>query len=99
MGQVSVLCAQSVDSAVDNAYRGAGIFKKLAVKAVAQASKEGVAIISAFANEIAYKGRVRMGYRPMFMIPKMFRVFRTGSRARKVSFLLGARLTFESSGN
>jgi predicted N-acetyltransferase YhbS len=86
--QVSVLGAQSVDAAVDNAYRGVGIFKKLAVKAIAQASKEGVAIFFAFPSEITYKGQVRIGYRPMFILPKMFKIFRprslleeTGSRS------------------
>jgi hypothetical protein len=79
IGQVSVLGAQSVDAAVDNAYRGAGVFKKLAVNAIAQASKEGVAILYAFPTEIAHKGQVRIGYRPMFIIPKMFKVFRIRS--------------------
>jgi GNAT superfamily N-acetyltransferase len=79
IGRVSLLGAQSVDAAVDDAYRGVGIFKKLAVKAIAQATKEGVAIIFAFPTEIAYKGQVRIGYRPMFILPKMFKIFRPSS--------------------
>jgi hypothetical protein len=79
MRQVLVTGAQSVDAAVDNAYRGGGIFKKLAVGAIAQAAKDGVSIIYAFPNEISFKGQVRIGYHPMFIIPKMFRVFRMGS--------------------
>jgi L-amino acid N-acyltransferase YncA len=79
IGQVLVMGAQPVDAAVDNAYRGGGIFKKLAVGAITKAAKDGVSIIYAFPNEISYKGQVRIGYRPMFIIPKMFRVFRMGS--------------------
>jgi predicted N-acetyltransferase YhbS len=79
IGQKVVKAAQSVDAAVDPAYRGGGIFKKLAVGAIAQAAKEGVSIIYAFPTEISYKGQVRIGYNPMFIIPKMFRVFRMGS--------------------
>jgi hypothetical protein len=79
IGQVLVKGAQSVDAAVDNAYRGGGIFKKLAVGAIAQAAKDGVSLIYAFPNDISFKGQVRIGYHPMFIIPKMFRVFRMGS--------------------
>jgi N-acetylglutamate synthase-like GNAT family acetyltransferase len=79
IGQTLVLGAQPVDAAVDNDYRGGGIFKKLADGARAQAKKDGVSIIFAFPNEISYKGQVRIGYRPMFIIPKMLRVFRMGS--------------------
>lgn len=74
LGRVSVLGAQSVDAAVDTAYRGAGIFKKLARHVLKEASKEGVVITYAFPNEIAYKGQVRIGYRPMFMLPKMYKI-------------------------
>jgi hypothetical protein len=79
IGQELVMGAQSVDAAVDSAYRGGGIFKKLAVGAIAEAAKEDVSIIYAFPNEISYKGQVRIGYRPMFIIPKMYRIFQTSS--------------------
>jgi hypothetical protein len=79
IGQNLVMGAQSVDAAVDNAYRGGGIFKKLAVSAITQSAKNGIDLIYAFPNEISYKGQVRIGYRPMFIIPKMHRVFRFGS--------------------
>lgn len=80
IGQASVMGAQSVDAAVESAYRGAGIFKKLAVGAVTMAAKEGVALLYAFPSEIAYKGQVRLGYyRPLFFIPKMFKVLRFSS--------------------
>jgi predicted N-acetyltransferase YhbS len=79
IGQVLVMGAQAVDAAVDNAYRGGGVFKKLAVGAIAQAEKDGVSFIYAFPTEISYKGQVRIGYRPMFILPKMFSVFRIGS--------------------
>jgi predicted N-acetyltransferase YhbS len=79
IGQNLVMGAQSVDAAVDNAYRGGGIFKKLAGSAITQATKDGVSIIYAFPTDIAYKGQVRIGYRPVSIIPKMFRIFRIGS--------------------
>jgi hypothetical protein len=79
IGQDLVMGAQSVDAAVDNAYRGVGIFKKVAVGGLALAAKEGVNIIYAFPNEISYKGQVRIGYRRMFTIPKMLRIFRISS--------------------
>jgi GNAT superfamily N-acetyltransferase len=74
IGRVSVLGAQSVDAAVDVAYRGRGIFKKLAVKAIAQAYGEGIAIIYAFPTDIAYKGQISVGYQPAFIIPKMYNI-------------------------
>lgn len=76
LGRISVLGAQSVDAAVDTAYRGAGIFKKLAINAITQASKEGIAITYAFPTEVAYKGQVRIGYQPMFVLPKMHKILR-----------------------
>jgi predicted N-acetyltransferase YhbS len=79
IGQSLVMGAQSVDAAVDNAYRGGGIFKKLAANAIAQATRERIDLIYAFPNEISYKGQVRMGYHPMFIIPKLHRIFRIGS--------------------
>jgi GNAT superfamily N-acetyltransferase len=90
IGKRVVIGAQSVDAAVDNAYRGGGIFKKLAANAIAQAKREGIDLIYAFPNEISYKGQVRMGYRPMFIIPKMHRIFRIGS-------LFEGRLNLEGS--
>ncbi len=74
LGRFSVLGAQSVDAAVDTAYRGAGIFKKLARNTITQASKDGIVITFAFPTEIAYKGQVRIGYRPMFILPKMYKI-------------------------
>jgi predicted N-acetyltransferase YhbS len=74
IGRVSVLGAQSVDAAVDVAYRGRGIFKKLAVNAIRQASKEGIAITYAFPTDIAYKGQISVGYRPAFIVPKMYNI-------------------------
>jgi GNAT superfamily N-acetyltransferase len=74
IGRISVLGAQSVDAAVDVAYRGRGIFKKLAVNAVKQASREGIAITYAFPNEIAYEGQIRIGYHPAFIVPKMYSI-------------------------
>ena len=50
IGQDLVMGAQSVDAAVDDAYRGGGIFKKLAVGGIAQAAKDGVSLIYAFPN-------------------------------------------------
>jgi hypothetical protein len=99
IGQVLVMGAQSVDAAVDNAYRGGGIFKKLAVGAIAQAAKDGVSIIYAFPNEISFKGQVRIGYHHIFFLPKMYRFFRinsllegrfglNGSFLRKTEFFL-----------
>lgn len=85
IGRVLVRGAQSVDAAVDKAYRGAGIFKRLAVNAIAQATKEGVALIYAFPTEIAHKGQVHIGYRPMFVVPKMFRVFNPRSLVEEKS--------------
>lgn len=86
IGQVSVMSAQSVDAAVDEAYRGAGIFKRLAANAIARAAKEGVALIYAFPTEIAYKGQVRIGYRPAFVIPVMVKVLHMSSLLEKQSF-------------
>jgi len=79
VGRVSAMGAQSVDAAVDSAYRGAGIFKKLAVGAITTAAEKGVALVFAFPTEIAYRGQVRIGYYPVFVIPKMFKVLRIGS--------------------
>jgi hypothetical protein len=90
IGQVLVMGAQAVDAAVDSAYRRVGIFKKLAVDAIAQAANDGVSIIYAFTNEISYKGSVRIGFRPMFTLPKMFKVFR-------ISSLLEGRVPFSGS--
>jgi L-amino acid N-acyltransferase YncA len=90
IGQVLLNGAQSVDAAVDKAYRGGGIFKKLAVAAITQAAKEEVNIIYAFPTEISYKGQVRIGYHPMFIIPKMFRVFRIGSLLERKIRLSGS---------
>ena len=75
LGRVSILGAQSVDAAVDTAYRGAGIFKKLARTTITQAEKEGIVVTFAFPTEIAYKGQVRIGYQPMFILPKMYKIF------------------------
>lgn len=86
IGPVLVKGAQSVDAAVDNAYRGAGIFKRLAVSAIAQAAREGVALIYAFPTEIAHKGQVRIGYRPMFIVPKMFKVLDAHSLLEEQGF-------------
>jgi GNAT superfamily N-acetyltransferase len=74
LGRISVLGAQSVDAAVDPTYRGAGIFKKLAMNTITQASKEGIVITYAFPTDIAYKGQVRIGYQPMFILPKMYKI-------------------------
>jgi N-acetylglutamate synthase-like GNAT family acetyltransferase len=79
IGSTLVMGAQPVDAAVDNAYRGGGIFKKLALEAIAGAAKDGVSLIYAFPTEISFKGQVRIGYHPVFIIPKMFKVFRIGS--------------------
>jgi N-acetylglutamate synthase-like GNAT family acetyltransferase len=79
IGSSLVKGAQPVDAAVDNAYRGGGIFKKLAVGAIAEAAKDGVSLIYAFPTEISFKGQVRVGYVPMLIIPKMFNVFRVRS--------------------
>lgn len=76
LGSVSILGAQSVDAAVDAAYRGAGIFKKLAIDALGQAKEEHIVITFAFPTEIAYKGQVRIGYRPMFILPRMYKILR-----------------------
>lgn len=86
IGQVSVMGAQSVDAAVDEAYRGAGIFKRLAVSAITNAAKEGVALIYAFPTEIAYKGQVRIGYRSVSVIPKMVKVLCMSSLFEEQSF-------------
>jgi N-acetylglutamate synthase-like GNAT family acetyltransferase len=83
IGSTMVMGAQPVDAAVDNAYRGGGIFKKLAVGAIAEAAKEGVSLIYAFPTEISFKGQVRIGYIPMLIIPKMFNVFRVRSLLRE----------------
>jgi L-amino acid N-acyltransferase YncA len=83
IGRNLVMGAQSVDAAVDNSYRGGGIFKKLASAAIAEASSNGINLIYAFPTEISYKGQIRIGCRPMFMIPKMYRVFRIGSLLEK----------------
>jgi GNAT superfamily N-acetyltransferase len=74
IGRVSVLGAQSVDAAVDVTYRGRGIFKRLAINALKQASREGIAITYAFPTDIAYKGQISVGYQPAFMVPKMFNI-------------------------
>lgn len=74
LGRISILGAQSVDAAVDTAYRGRGIFKKLARNAITKASKEGIVVTFAFPTEIAYKGQVRIGYQPMFILPKMYKI-------------------------
>ncbi len=83
IGQVKVKAAQSVDAAVHPNYRGAGLFKKLASNAINQASRDGIAIIYAFPTEIAFKGQLRIGYSPVFAIPKMFTVFRARSLVEK----------------
>jgi N-acetylglutamate synthase-like GNAT family acetyltransferase len=82
IGRVSVLGAQSVDAAVDVAYRGRGIFKKLAVNAIKQASMEGIAITYAFPTEIAYKGQISVGYQPAFIVPKMYNIFNLSPMAK-----------------
>lgn len=74
LGRISILCAQSVDAAVDTACRGQGIFKRLARNTITQASQEGIVVTFAFPTEIAYKGQVRIGYRPMFIIPKIYKI-------------------------
>lgn len=79
VGSTLVIGAQPVDAAVDNSYRGGGIFKKLAVAAISEAARNGVSLIYAFPTEISFKGQVRIGYHPVFIIPKMFRVFRISS--------------------
>jgi hypothetical protein len=79
IGQALVMGAQSVDAAVDNAYRGGGIFKKLASSAISQAAKDEVSLIYAFPNKISFRGQVRIGYRSMFIIPKMFKIFKVSS--------------------
>ncbi len=90
IGSTIVMGAQPVDAAVDNAYRGGGIFKKLAVGAIAEAAKEGVSLIYAFPTDISFKGQVRIGYIPMLIIPKTFNVFRVHS-------LLQERVNFSNS--
>jgi hypothetical protein len=74
IGSVCVLGAQSVDAAVDVAYRGRGIFKKLAVNAIKQASVEGTAITYAFPTDIAHKGQISVGYKAAFVVPKMYNI-------------------------
>lgn len=74
MGKVSVLCAQSVDAAVDPEYRGKGIFKKLAQEVLEKAHREGIVAVYAFPTHIAYKGQVRVGYQTVFTLPKTFKL-------------------------
>jgi len=74
IGQVCVLGAQAVDAAVNTAYRGRGIFKKLAINAIKQASREGIAVTYAFPTEIAHKGQISLGYQPVFVLPKMYNI-------------------------
>lgn len=74
IGKFSVKGAQAVDAAVHPHYRGAGVFKRLASNALAQASREGIALTYAFPTEIAYKGQLRIGYQAMFPVPNIFKV-------------------------
>jgi N-acetylglutamate synthase-like GNAT family acetyltransferase len=90
IGQALVMGAQSVDAAVDDAYRGGGIFKKLAVGAINQATKDGVSFVYAFPTEIACKGQVRIGYHPILIIPKMFKIFRLSSLMKRKIFFDGS---------
>lgn len=78
LGQAVVLGAQSVDAAVDPSCRGGGIFKKLAINTITYAPEEGVIVTFAFPTEYAFKGQVRMGYKPMFILPKMYKIFNIG---------------------
>jgi GNAT superfamily N-acetyltransferase len=100
VGRVSALGAQSVDAAVSATYRGQGIFKKLAINAIKQASSEGIAITYAFPNAIAYAGQISVGYEPVFTVPKMYNISNLGhllgskysrSYLRKASIILSLR--------
>ncbi|MCL4429605.1 MAG: GNAT family N-acetyltransferase, partial [Chloroflexi bacterium] len=86
IGQTSTKGAQAVDAAVDKSYRHAGIFKKLATNAIAQAKQEEIALVYAFPNEYSYRGQVRIGYRPMSIIPKMYKVFHLDSVFEEYGF-------------
>lgn len=90
IGSTLVMGAQPVDAAVDNAYRGGGVFKKLAANAIAEAAKKRVSLIYAFPTDISFKGQIRIGYHPAFIIPKMFSVFR-------ISSLIKERVHFDNS--
>jgi GNAT superfamily N-acetyltransferase len=97
-GDETILGAQSVDAAVDPAYRGRGVFSDLARMAVEESEENAIELVFAFPTEGAFKGQIRVGFEPRTPITRAYRLLAfTPLRRRRSPGLTVRRLeTFDA---
>jgi hypothetical protein len=90
-GEQPVAGAQSIDTMTDAAYRGQGIFKRLALMTLTVGQERQLSLFYGFPNKNSYNGYVkRFGWTDVGRIPRWVKVLDLGSalRARWKSPLL-----------
>lgn len=78
--------AQAVDAAVDPDYRGRGVFTDLVRAALADETAQFAAVY-AFPVEAAYRGQVKLGFRPCWTVTPVHRPLLPRPRRRRVEGL------------
>jgi GNAT superfamily N-acetyltransferase len=98
LGDTTLLGAQSVDAAVHPDYRGHGLFTELARTAMEDDATGELAIVYAFPVEAAFRGQVRVGFKPRLTVSAVHRPLLSGlvRRRRFDGLTLGESTSFDS---
>jgi ribosomal protein S18 acetylase RimI-like enzyme len=97
-GDTTLLGAQSVDAAVHPDYRGQGLFTDLARTAMEDDATGELALVYAFPVEAAFRGQVRVGFKPRLTVSAVHRPLLGGvlRRRRFDGLALGEAASFDS---
>lgn len=82
-GETTLLGAQSVDAAVHPDYRGHGLFTDLVRTAMEDDATGELALVYAFPVEAAFRGQVRVGFKPRLTVSAVHRPLLTGLVRRR----------------
>jgi GNAT superfamily N-acetyltransferase len=83
LGDTTLLGAQSVDAAVHSDYRGHGLFTDLARTAIEDDATAELALVYAFPVEAAFRGQLRVGFKPRLVVSAVHRPLLSGVMRRR----------------
>jgi GNAT superfamily N-acetyltransferase len=97
-GDTTLLGAQSVDAAVHPDYSGQGLFTDMARTAMDDDATAELALVYAFPDEAAFRGQVRVGFKPRLTVSAVHRPLLSGlvRRRRFDGLTLGESTSFDS---
>jgi GNAT superfamily N-acetyltransferase len=82
-GEQRVIGAQSVDTMVDPAWRGVGVFKKLVISTLEEGKKRGFPLFYGFPNRNSYHGYIqRFGWVEVGKVARLIKVLDLGAALR-----------------